>query len=213
MNENIESWTGFFSYKPTKVLQWLLNSPCKITCLYTGNQFGKNECATMDFCLSILGWHPNKNKNMNPDDSIRTFRFASQTLPGEKEGDEVRNTQYPAFKRRFPLSLVEKDITARKPVISVKTPNGANVNVEFVSFSQDTQAMAGVQRKRIWIDEECSKIEVPNPVESNCILCNRPIFKNVMSALNIGSESSNNNSEFNSNSKHKEKSKQSQRDE
>ena len=157
MNENIEAWTGFFSYKPTKVLTWLLNSPCKITCLYTGNQFGKNECATMDFCLSILGWHPNKNKNMNPDDSIRTFRFASQTLPGEKEGDEVRNTQYPAFKRRFPLSLVEKDITARKPVISVKTPNGANVNVEFVSFSQDTQAMAGVQRKRIWIDEECSK--------------------------------------------------------
>ena len=34
MNENIEAWTGFFSYKPTKVLQWLLNSPCKITCLY-----------------------------------------------------------------------------------------------------------------------------------------------------------------------------------
>jgi phage terminase large subunit-like protein len=123
----------------------------------TGNQFGKNETASMDFCLSILGWHPNKNKNIKPEDSIRTFRFASQTLPGEKEGDEVRNTQYPAFKRRFPTSLVEKDITARKPVISVKTPNGANVNVEFVSFSQDVQAMAGVQRKRIWIDEECSK--------------------------------------------------------
>ena len=156
MND-INDWTGFFGYKRTIVLDWLLNSPCKITCLFTGNQFGKNETAVIDYTSSILGWHPNPNKNINADDSVRTFRFASQTLPGEKEEDEVRNTQYPAFKRRFPNGLIDKDITVRKPVISVKTPLGNNVNVEFVSFSQEVQAGAGVQRKRIWIDEECNK--------------------------------------------------------
>lgn len=154
---DIDSWTGLFSYKPTIVLQWLLNSPCKITCLFTGNQFGKNECATIDYTLSILGWHPNSRKNITSEDTIRTLRFASQTLPGEKEEDEVKNTQYPAFKRRFPSTLIEKEITARKSVISVKAPEGKNISIEFVSFSQDVQAMAGVQRKRIWIDEECSK--------------------------------------------------------
>jgi len=76
---------------------------------------------------------------------------------GEKEGDEVKNTQYPAFKRRFPSSLIVDDITVRKPVVKVNTPSGKPINIEYVSFSQDVQAMAGVQRKRIWIDEECSK--------------------------------------------------------
>lgn len=156
-NENVENWQGFFGYKPTQVLQWLLNSPCKITCLFSGNQYGKNETATMDYIFSILGWHPNKKKNLLPTDKIRTFRFASQTLPGEKEEDEVRNTQYPAFKRRLPPSMVVGDITARKPVMSVRTPEGANCNIEYVSFNQDVQSTAGVQRKRIWIDEECSR--------------------------------------------------------
>jgi len=156
-NEDYNDWTGFFSYKPTQVLQWLLNSPCKITCLFTGNQFGKNECATMDYIFSVLGWHPNKNKNITDKDSVRTLRFASQTLPGEKEEDEVRNTQYPAFKRRFPSMLIEKEITARKPVMTVKAPTGKNINIEYVSFSQEVQAGAGVQRRRIWIDEECNR--------------------------------------------------------
>ena len=155
--ENLSEWTGALSYKPTIVLEWLLKSPCKITCLYTGNQFGKNESAVMDFTLSILGRHPNKAKNVLPTDKIRTFRFASQTLPGEKDEDEVRNTQYPAFKRRFPNSLIEKDITARKPVVTVRTRDGGKVNIEYVSFGQEVQSGAGVQRKRIWIDEECSK--------------------------------------------------------
>ena len=123
----------------------------------SGNQFGKGECAIMDMILSILGWHPNPRKNILPTDNIRTIRFASQTLPGEKEEDEVRNTQYPVLKRRLPPILIEKDITARKPVVTIKTPTGRNVNIEFVSFSQEVQAGAGVQRKRIWMDEESSK--------------------------------------------------------
>ena len=155
--QNAGDWSGFFSYRPTEVLSWLLNSPCKITCLFTGNQFGKNETAVMDFIMRIMGWHPNPNKNVVQSDLVRTFRFASQTLPGEKDEDEVRNTQYPAFKRRFPSSLIEKEITARKPVVSVRTPTGGNVNIEYVSFGQDVQSGAGVQRKGVWIDEESNK--------------------------------------------------------
>ena len=50
----------------------------------------------------------------------RVFRFASETLPGESanvgvggESAEVKNTQYPEFKKWLPKSLIKKDITAR----------------------------------------------------------------------------------------------------
>lgn len=154
--ENSE-WQGFFEFKPTQVLHWLLNSPCKITVLFTGNQFGKNECIMMDYILRILGKHPNPNKNVKPDDKIRTFRFASENLPGEKDENEVKNTQYPVLKRRLPLSLIDVDITARNKVVTVACPGGGKVQLEFVSFSQSTQSTAGQQRKSVWLDEEASK--------------------------------------------------------
>jgi hypothetical protein len=157
MDESLAYWSGLLSFKPTKVLGWLLNSPCKITCIFSGNQYGKTDTVTVDYTMRILGIHPNASKRIKESDNVRTFRFASQTLPAENTEGEVRNTQYPAFKRRFPNNLIEKDITARKPVVTVKSPNGENVQIEYVSFSQDTQAMAGVQRKSIWIDEESSK--------------------------------------------------------
>lgn len=34
---------------------------------------------------------------------------------------------------------------------------GPDIMVEFVSFNQDVQAQAGVQRRRVWIDEHCKK--------------------------------------------------------
>lgn len=40
----LNDFEGYLEYLPTQVLQWLLNCPCKIKCLFTGNQFGKNEC-------------------------------------------------------------------------------------------------------------------------------------------------------------------------
>ena len=125
----------------------------------TGNQFGKNETAVYDYILRLLGKHPNKRKNIHIEDQVRSFRFASHTLPGEKDEVEIKNTQYPVLKRRLPSQfLVEhKDITARKPVVTVRPLNGANVQIEFVSFSQDVGAMAGVQRRSCWIDEECSR--------------------------------------------------------
>ena len=157
MDSNINSWFGFFNYKPTKVLQYLLHSPCRITCLFTGNQFGKNETVCYDYILRILGQHPNKRKNVRTEDRIRIFRFASQTLPGEKDSIEVKNTQYPVLKRRLPSIFIEKDITARRPVVSIKTPDGKNAQIEFVSFGQDVASGAGVQRKSCWIDEECNR--------------------------------------------------------
>jgi len=286
----VENWAGVLSFKPTKVLEWVLNSPCRITCLFTGNQAGKcltknsfvetpqgektvldlyqagkpfevyawvgnekviapaeapfkkegihkcyritmsdgrwveaadhhrilstsgdyvsvldilspisganpklfnshitniepiqdqevydftvpdyhnyfaaglvhhnTDTLAMDYVFRVLGMHPNKYKNMKEDSGIRTFRFASQSLPSEASEAEVKNTQYPAFKRRFPLNLVEKDITIRRPVLTVRCPHGDNVNIEFISYSQDTQATAGTQRASAWFDEEPGK--------------------------------------------------------
>lgn len=104
----------------------------------------------------------------------RVFRFCSETLPGEKattgegaEGDsaEVKNTVYPAFKQWLPRFLIKRDITARQSAMILRDPNagrqfgsiqyeGADVVVEFVSYSQRVQAAAGVQRLSIWEDEE-----------------------------------------------------------
>lgn len=95
---------------------------------------------------------------------IRTVRFASETLPGQSasisDGDgstsaEVRNTQYPELKKWLPGGLLKKDITARTPVLTIKDVHGGpDILVEFVSYNQATQAMAGTQRFSIFFDEE-----------------------------------------------------------
>jgi len=104
--------------------------------------------------MRILGTHPVETKNLRPDCPIRIIRFASETLPTDPEGGEVKNTQYPAFKKRLPPSLLKKDITIRKPVMTIKDPQGgSDIFVEFVSYNQTTQSQAGVQRFSIWCDE------------------------------------------------------------
>lgn len=104
----------------------------------------------------------------------RIFRFASEKLPTEKddiEGDssqsaEIKNPQYPEFKKWLPPWMIRKDITVRNPAMTILDPNagcvfngmkyiGADVIVEFVSFSQQVAAGAGVQRLSCWIDESC----------------------------------------------------------
>lgn len=134
----------------------------------TGNQFGKNETCIMDYYLRIWGKHPQKHKNILPDDKIRTIRFASENLPGESDGEEVKNTQYPVLKRRFNANWILKDITARKTIVQVQPQtmrilaNGEKcmtkpVNFEFVSYGQTAQSQAGVQRKSVYIDESAPK--------------------------------------------------------
>uniref|UniRef100_A0A6H1ZQL0 Putative terminase n=1 Tax=viral metagenome TaxID=1070528 RepID=A0A6H1ZQL0_9ZZZZ len=112
----------------------------------------------------------------------RIIRFASETLPTDSstiEGDtyqsaEVRNTQYPEFKKWLPPFLIKekkanskdkKDITIRNPTITILDPNanqnfdgleyiGADILIEFVSYNQDVQGVAGVDRLSVWEDEE-----------------------------------------------------------
>lgn len=117
-----------------------------------------------EICSRKLKIHPRRS---------RVFRFCSETLPGEKatttedggESAEVKNTVYPAFKLWLPKFLIKRDITARQPAMILKDPNagrtfgnivwpGADIVVEFVSYSQRVQAAAGVQRLSIWEDEE-----------------------------------------------------------
>jgi len=97
--------------------------------------------------------------------STRIFRFASETLPGQtstgKEEDidsgrsEIKNTQYPEFRKWLPKFLIKRDITFRNPSIVIKDPHGGeDIVVEFVSYSQTVQQSAGVQRLSVWEDEE-----------------------------------------------------------
>ncbi len=107
----------------------------------------------------------------------KVFRFCSQTLPGEKEtiegGDgvsaEVKNAVYPEFKKWLPKGLIKKDITFRSYAMIIKDPwagqvllrdevyKGMDSVVEFVSYSQSTQATAGTQKCSVWVDEESPK--------------------------------------------------------
>jgi hypothetical protein len=93
--------------------------------------------------------------------SVRVIRFASETLPGqsanEKTGGlEVKNTQYPEWKKWAPPSIIKKDITARSPSITVRSllSGGPDITIEFVSYGQSTQSTAGTQRFSVWEDEE-----------------------------------------------------------
>ena len=162
--QSLNDFGGYLDFIPTKVWKWLINCPCKIICLISGNQFGKGESVVMDYYLRVWGRHPQKHKNILPDDKVRTIRFSSENLPGDNENEEVRNTQYPVLKKRFNPSWILKDITARKPVVAVQPQthrvlhDGSKcltkpIQFEFVSYGQSTQAQAGVQRKSVWLDE------------------------------------------------------------
>lgn len=94
----------------------------------------------------------------------RIIRFASETLPNEKDDTgkgsdsqsaEIKNTVYPEFKKWLPRFLVKKDITFRNPSMTIIDPYGGNdIIVEFTSYNQPIQAGAGVQRMSILLDEE-----------------------------------------------------------
>jgi phage terminase large subunit-like protein len=102
----------------------------------------------------------------------RIFRFCSENLPNDKsdtgnasDSAETKNTTYPAFKKWLPAMLIKKDITARNAAMTLHDPNagrdfgdlhyeGGDIVVEFVSYSQQVGATAGVQRLSIWTDEE-----------------------------------------------------------
>jgi len=156
--DQLNGWEGFFEHIITDTFRILVNCDSKIIAIFTGNQFGKTDNVAKDYVLRIMGIHPVEKKNIRPHDRVRTFRFCSNTLPSDVGGGEVRNTQYPAFKRRLPNGLIKKDINSRRPVIQLYDPQGGpDINIEFVSFNQEVQSTAGVQRRSVWIDENCGQ--------------------------------------------------------
>jgi hypothetical protein len=180
----------FLSFKVVPINRRFLTAPHKVIASFTGNQFGKTCMTTYSCVLSIMGRHPIVTKNFDyykcdcganwnatkvPKDmlcgcggqiklysnSVRTGRFASETLPGETTDEkgqvstEVRNTLYPEFKKWLPSFLIKKDITARSPKMVLKSGvGGPDIVVEFVSYSQSVQSTAGSQRFWIVCDEE-----------------------------------------------------------
>jgi hypothetical protein len=152
--EKLNDFEGFAQYIPTWMYYQFLQRREKFIALFSGNQSGKTAGVAHSYVLRILGRHPIKEKNILPDNKIRTFRFISESLPVGTEGDEVKNTQYPAFKKFLPPSLLKKDITVRRPVMTIKSPlGGPDIFVEFSSYNQTVQNQAGIQRASIWCDE------------------------------------------------------------
>lgn len=162
-------FAGFFGFRPTPVWHWLMRSPSTITFLCCGNQYGKGETMVMDWMMRMLCKHPNKNKNIYPDSKFRTLRICTESLPVEKDGEDTKNTIYPVIKRRCPGVVDEsgkyngwivKDITSRGNTLRLRPhfyPANRDINLEFVSYSQEVQRQAGVQRAAIMIDEEPSE--------------------------------------------------------
>src|SRR3990167_2666423 len=155
----VNEWLGFFSYKPTWIFKQFIHRPERIIGLFWGNRGGKTGSVSFSYVMRILGIHPIEAKNMRPDKQCRIYRFASQSLPVDSDGDgEVKNTQYPMLKKYLPPSLIKKDITARRPVVTVRDPQGgADIQFEFVSYSQELQAQAGTERASVWCDESAKQ--------------------------------------------------------
>lgn len=94
---------------------------------------------------------------------FKIYRFASQSLPTNKNssgGDasdrsgEVVNTQYPEFTRWLPPFLLKKDITARSSTQIIIDPyGGEDIIIEYVSYNQPAQRVAGHKRTGLWLDE------------------------------------------------------------
>lgn len=97
----------------------------------------------------------------------RVYRFISevQPLPSgiteqadgfQNEGSaEIRNTQYPEFKKWLPPYLLKKDITIRDRSQVITDPFGyGDIIIDYSSYSQTKQSQSGVQRISIWADEQ-----------------------------------------------------------
>jgi hypothetical protein len=150
-------YVGYLAYRKTIVWKYMTETDAKYIYLGSGNREGKTETIVHGEVITpILGNHPIGHRNILPTDRDggRIIRLASKTLPNDPEGGEIKNTLYPAVKRMLPPNLLKKDITQRKPIMTVKDPKGGpDIFLEFVSYGQDADAMAGVERKKIILDE------------------------------------------------------------
>ena len=152
----LNQFAGYASFKPNFIKTALADCTSQIVFLSTGNRAGKTSSVMHDYVTRLLGRHPIEHKNMRPNCQVRTLRFCSETLPMEPSGTgEVKNTIYPEFKKWLPPFLIKKDITIRKPVMTIRDiQGGPDVTVEFVSYNQEVQSQAGVDRWSTYLDEE-----------------------------------------------------------
>lgn len=154
MAVNWNEWLGFLTFQPTLLEALLMKIDSTILALFTGNQLGKTA-TVMHYVVKVIGGMlPISYHNILPEDTVRTIRLASESLPIDKDGGESKNTLYPALKKVLPASWIIKDITARNQVMTIRSPLGGKpVYIEFVSYNQAVQTQSGVQRKLIVLDE------------------------------------------------------------
>ncbi len=84
----------------------------------------------------------------------------SSSLPGSDNPEEQDNTQYLELKKLIPPELIEKDITARSAIMSVRRPLGLGTDktiFEFRSSKQELQDVGKIQLSSVWHDEETPK--------------------------------------------------------
>jgi hypothetical protein len=151
----LNDYEGYLGFRKTLVLKWLLYCKSRVICLYTGNQYGKTETAMMNYYYRAHGTHPITHRNFRSDMKVRTVRLASENLPGDNEETEVKNTIYPVLKRRFNPSWIKRDITARRPIVTIANhiTGPKPFQFEFVSYGQTVQSGAGTQRLSVYADE------------------------------------------------------------
>ena len=157
LRAELAPWDGYLSIATTPAYIELMQRPEKLICFFTGNQWGKNVNIVKHYIDRIRGKHKVEFKNMRPGTVHRVIRFCSETLPNDPDGGD-RNTIYPVLKRLLPKWMIKKDVTQRRPMMTLMDPQGGpDIFVEFVSYGQDVQAGAGVQRFSVYIDENCPK--------------------------------------------------------
>jgi hypothetical protein len=153
----MEPFSGFASIVNTQVFHEFMHRPEKTIAFFTGNQWGKNVNIVRHYIMRLMGWHPIESKNMRPSTKIRKLRFCSEKLPYDPDGGDS-NTVYPIFKRMWPRHLIRKDVTQRRPRLTLIDPQGGpDIEIEFSSYGQDVQAQAGIQLWSCYIDEFCSR--------------------------------------------------------
>lgn len=172
---------GYFKYGVTPQFKYFINCDSPIIMLSWGNQGGKGAAVAKSYVMRLYKQLPVKEKNFNCDDKIRIIRCAAPMLPNDSTGGEIKNSQYPELKRRIPRHLIVKDITIRKPVLTVKDPyDGKHWYFEFVSYGQEDSETAGVQRRSLWWDEGGRESffdeQIPRLFESNgdIVISNTP---------------------------------------
>jgi hypothetical protein len=141
------------SLGPMNPIGWkYIKSKAPVRAIFKGNQGGGTAEHAHDVALRCLGIHPVPERNRLP----KPIRMVSKVVP---EGDtDEQNQQYVELKRFLkPTGLLIKDITARNKLMTIRSPNGGNPQVEFMASTQELDAFMSVQRCAYYQDEEIER--------------------------------------------------------